>query len=109
LLGVTPANAFVEVDDERLVAQFGRWRVDTARSNVAGAEVSGPYSLVKVLGPPRLSFADRGLTFATTAARGVCIRFREAVKGIEPIGVIRHPGLTVTVDDPEALVVALTS
>ena len=109
LLGVTPRRAFVEVDGERLVARFGRWRVETPRSNVAAAEVSGPYSLVKVMGPPRLSLADRGLTFATNAARGVCVRFREPVKGIDPLGVIRHPGLTVTVDDPDGLVEALTS
>jgi hypothetical protein len=109
LLGVSPRSAFVEVDDARFVAQFGRWRIETPRSNVVGAEVSGPYSLVKVIGPPRLSAADRGLTFATTAARGVCVRFREPVKGIEPIGVVRHPGLTVTVEDPDALVAALSA
>jgi hypothetical protein len=63
---------------------------------------------VKVFGPPHLSIADRGLTFATNARRGVCIRFHHPVAGIEPLGVVRHPGLTVTVDDPEGLVDALS-
>jgi hypothetical protein len=61
----------------------------------------------KVLGPPHLSFRDRGLTFATNQERGVCVRFHEPVAGIDPRGWIRHPGLTVTVEDPEALIAAI--
>jgi len=47
--------------------------------------------------------ADRGLTFATNGERGLCIRFRDPVSGIEPTGHLRHPGLTVTVADVDAL------
>lgn len=107
-LGVTPSRAYVEIDDERLVARFGRWLVETPRGNIECAEVTGPYLLPKVLGPPRLSFKDRGLTFATNSASGVCIQFRDPVRGIDPLGLIRHRGLTVTVADPESLVRALT-
>jgi hypothetical protein len=100
-------RAYVEVDDQRLLARFGLWMVETRLTNVAGATLTGPYQWWKVIGPPHLSFADRGLTLATNAERGVCIEFREPVPGIEPTGRIRHPGLTVTVDDVDGLMSAL--
>ena len=34
----------------------------------------------------------------------VCLRLREPVPGIEPTGLLRHPGVTVTVADPDELV-----
>jgi hypothetical protein len=104
---VTPSTAWVEVGDEHIEARFGPWRAQTALANVADASVTGPYTVPKTIGPAHLSFADRGLTFATTSRRGVCISFRDPVAGIDPLGVIRHPGLTVTVADPEGLVDAL--
>jgi hypothetical protein len=39
----------------------------------------------------------------------VCLTFRDPVRGIDPIGLIRHPGLTVTVDDVDGLIEALRS
>jgi hypothetical protein len=45
---------------------------------------------------------------ATTTGKGVCIRFLKPVRGLEPLGVLRHPGLTVTPRDPDGLVEALT-
>jgi hypothetical protein len=102
-------RAYVELTESRLIARYGSWVVETSLANVVSAEVTGPYRWWKVVGPPHLSFSDRGLSFATNAERGVCIGFREPVPGIEPTGRIRHPGLTVTVDDPEALVEALAA
>ena len=109
LFGVTPANSVVLVDPDEdiLVARFGLWRVRTTCSNVVSADITGPYRRITTLGPARLSLADRGLTFAGTAARGVCLSFAEPVPGIEPTARLRHPGLTVTVADPEALVAAV--
>jgi hypothetical protein len=106
-LGVTPLTARVEVADGELRARFGPWSVRTPLDNVEAAEVTGPYSFPKVVGPPHLSLADRGLTFGTSTRRGVCIRFKEPVTGALPFGVLRHPALTVTVDDPEGLAEAL--
>jgi hypothetical protein len=106
-LGVTPWTARVELVNGDLVAHFGPWTVRAALEDVEDATVTGPYTWAKVVGPPRISFADRGLTFATTTERGVCIRFRKPVRGSEPTGVLRHPSLTVTVEDPETLVEAL--
>jgi hypothetical protein len=107
-LGIKPDRAYIEVAGERVTVRFGRWLVRTTKANVEAATVTGPYAWWKVLGPPHLSFADRGLTMATNTERGVCIHFRTPVKGIEPLGLLRHPALTVTPDDPEGLVDALT-
>lgn len=107
LLGVRPETAWVEIGDELLTARFGRWSLATPIANIGGAGVVGPFSRLKTMGPPRLSLADRGLTFATNADLGACLRFDEPVTAIDPLGVIRHPGLTVTVADPERLVSAL--
>ncbi|MDP8936738.1 MAG: hypothetical protein M3O23_03235 [Actinomycetota bacterium] len=106
LFGVTPATAWVDVADE-LRVRFGPWRLVTPLANVAGTEVTGPYSLLKTIGPAHLSLADRGLTFSTNDRTGVCIRFGEPVAGIEPTGRLRHPALTVTVADVDGLAAAL--
>src|SRR5690606_154531 len=53
--------------------------------------------------PAHVSLADHGLTFATNPDKGVCIRFEEPVRGLDPLGLVLHPGLTVTVDDPAGL------
>ena len=108
LFGVTDDNAWVEVGEFEVVAKFGPWVLRTPRSNVVEASVSGPYAWAKVVGGPRLSFRDRGITFATSTQRGVCMRFAEPVGGVLPVPFLRHPGLTVTPDDPEGLVEALT-
>jgi hypothetical protein len=101
--GVQPGSARVVVTDDVLVARFGPWIVRTGLANVTGAEVTGPYAWLKVLGPPHVSFGDRGLTFASNPEQGTCIRFRDPVPGIDPLGLLRHPSLTVTVTDAPAL------
>lgn len=106
LVGVHESRAWVELDEDGLRARFGPWHVATPLANVTGAGVSGPYSYVRTAGPAHLSFADQGLTFATNGDLGVCFTFDEPIPGIEPTGRLRHPGLTVTVADPEALVEA---
>lgn len=105
-LGIGPDSAWVEVGEGVLSVRFGRWVVQTDLDNVESAVLTGPYSLPKVIGPPHLSFRDRGITFATNAQRGVCIHFREPVRGFEPTGRFHAPALTVTVEDAEGLVAA---
>ncbi len=105
LFGATSTTAVVEVDADRLRARFGFVRVETSLENVTGAQQTGPYRWYRAIGV-RLSLADRGLTFGSTTRGGVCIRFREPVVGLG--GRLRHPGLTVTVADPDRLVAALT-
>lgn len=108
VVAMRPSRAVVEVTETTFTARFGPWVVETPRSNIAGASVTGPYRWWRVAGPARLSFADRGLTFASNSSRGVCISFHEPVAGMEFTGRLRHPGLTVTVDDVDGLVRLLT-
>ncbi len=109
LFGITPATAWVDVDDSELRARFGPWSLRTPRSNVAGLEESGDFAFLKTAGPPHLSFTDRGVTLATNGDRAVCVRFHERIKAIDPTGRILHPGATFTVADPAALIGALES
>jgi Protein of unknown function (DUF2795) len=106
--GVSPSSAHVDVrtsaEGERLlVAHFGPWTVTTPVTNVLSTAPTGPYAAVKTIGPAHVSLRDLGLTFATNRERGLCIRFRKAVPGLAPTSLIRHPALTVTVEDPEGL------
>jgi hypothetical protein len=107
VFGVTRRTARVELDDLHLTVRFGPWRLLTAVTNIESAELTGPYDWLKVAGPPHLSLADRGVTFATTTRQGLCLKFRRPVAGLLPFGLLRHPGATVTVADPAALLAAL--
>ena len=78
---------------------FGPWLLDTSLDNVAEVTVDGPYRAWRVIGP-HLSLADRGVTFGTRTAAGVCVRFREPVGAQFRRRMVRHPGMTVTVQDP---------
>nr|WP_062336626.1 hypothetical protein [Herbidospora sakaeratensis] len=95
-IGIRPETCRVEVTDDGIRVAFGPWKAATDLANLAGVELSGPYSAIKAIGP-RVSLADRGLTFGTSTRQGLCLRFRR------PIGPLRHPGLTVTVAEPKAL------
>jgi hypothetical protein len=106
LLGVRPATCWVALDGEELAVRFGPWRLRTPVSNLAGVCRTGPYHWFKAIGA-RGSFADRGATFGTSPRGGVCITFHEPVGALLGEGRFRHPGLTVTVADPEALVAAV--
>ena len=106
-VGVTPRTAYVEVTESELVVRFSLWRLRTPLSNVAGVERTGDFGYLKTAGPPHLSFADKGVTFATNGDAALCVRFHEPVKVLDPTGRVRHPGATLTVADPEALAVAL--
>jgi hypothetical protein len=106
--GIAPRSAWVEVGEETLSARFGPWRVSTPLTNVTSARVTGPYALWKTAGPARLAITDRGLTFATNGDRGVLICFHTPIRGLDPLGVLRHPELTVTVADVDRLAALLT-
>lgn len=103
LFGVTEQNSSITVDEQKLRARFGRWRVSTPLANIAGVTITGPYLFIKTAGPARLTFHDRGLTFATNSRRGVCLNFIEPIVGIDPFRLIKHPNLTLTPRDCDAL------
>jgi hypothetical protein len=109
LFGIGPETAWVQVDDTSLLARFGRWQVSTPLANISAVAVTGPYAFLKTAGPARLAITDRGLTFASNGQRGVLISFHTPVRGLDPLGVLRHPELTVTVADVDRLVKLLRS
>jgi hypothetical protein len=106
---VTPGAAWVDVDEDAFEARFGPWRVHTPLTNITDVDVTGPYAFWKTAGPARLAITDRGLTFATNGDRGVLIVFKSPVRGLDPLGVVRHPELTVTVTDVDGLADLLRS
>ncbi len=100
VLGVGPSNSCVTVTQEQLSVRFGRWSLDTPLSNVVGAHITRDYAWYKAVGA-RLSFADRGVTFGTDTACGVCVCMDEPVAALLPGDGLRHPGVTLTVADPQ--------
>ncbi|HWL97933.1 MAG TPA: hypothetical protein VNP20_11335 [Nocardioidaceae bacterium] len=106
--GVTPATSGVTVAEDELRVRFGLWSLRTPVHNVADVEQTGAFSFVRTAGPPHLSFADLGVTFATNGDQALCVRFTEPVRVLDPTGrVLRHPAATLTVADPAALASAL--
>ena len=106
LLGIRPENSRVTIDDEVFDARFGRWRLRTPVSNLEDVQVSRGYQWFKAIGP-RASAVDRGCTFGSNPDAGVCVRFHEPVGALLPTDLLTHPGLTVTVADPEGLAQAV--
>jgi hypothetical protein len=95
------------MDDEQFEARFGHWRVSTPLANVEDVASTRTYAFWKTAGPARLAITDRGLTFATNGDRGVRLSFRTPVRGLDPLGILRHPELTVTVADVDRLAAML--
>jgi hypothetical protein len=106
LIGVTPNTALVTVSDDELRVRFGSWRLSTPMGNVAGHERSGDYAWFKAIGA-RGSLADRGVTFGTNTDAGVCVRVHDPVPALLPGNLMPHPGMTVTVADPDGFIAAL--
>lgn len=107
LFGVTPSTAWVQIDEAVFDSRFGPWRVRTPLANINDVAVTGGYRFAKTAGPARLAITDRGLTFATNGKLGVRVSFTTPVRGLDPLGLIRHPELTVTVADVDRLVTLL--
>lgn len=104
-LGITSGNSSVSIGDGEFRAKFGRWEVVTPLTNITGYQRSGDYKWYRAIGI-RGSWVDHGLTFGSSTRRGVCLKFAEPIDKVIP-GMKRHPGITVTVADPDGLVAAL--
>jgi hypothetical protein len=107
LFGITPRTARVTISGGRFEIRFGPWLLRSELANIADTEVTGPYQFLKTAGPAHLPLADRGITFATNSDRGLCIRFRTSIPAMDPLGVLRHPAATVTIDNIERLAARL--
>lgn len=108
VMGVTPNTSLVTVSDDELRVRFGPWRLSTPIDNVAGHERSGDYAWFKAIGA-RGSFVDKGVTFGTNTDAGVCVRFSDPVPALLPGNLMAHPGMTVTVADPDGFITAIES
>ncbi len=100
VIGITPSRSGVTVDERELRIRFGPWSLRTPLSNVERACVTGPYLWVKAIGP-RGSAVDHGVTFGTNHRGGVCVLLREPVGSLLGPDRLLHPGVTVTVEDPQ--------
>ncbi len=107
MFGITPFTSGVSVVDGELRVRYGPWSLRTPLGNIARAELSGDFGFLKTAGPPRLSFSDRGISFTTNGDRALCLKFHEPVAGIDPTRMLKHPGATLSVADPEGLAAAL--
>jgi len=105
-LGVDDSDAVELTEDGRLLASFGRVRVETPIANIDHTEISGPHRWFTAVGL-RLSFTDDGLTFGTNHEKGLCIAFVERIPKV--IGFRDHSALWVSVADPEGLAAAIAS
>ena len=106
LMGVNPGNSWVEVGVDLRVHYSWFWRIRTPIANIARVCVTGPYVPRRAVGP-HLSLKDRGITFGTSPRQGICLLFVEPITGIDLVGVIRHPGLTLTLADIEGFAAAV--
>lgn len=106
-LGAGPHRAHVDLSGGDLRVRFGFLLLVTPLANVAEGIVTGPYRWWRVVGPLRVSLADRGASVASTASGGVCLRVHEAVPFSRRVGRLRTPAVTVTVADPVGLLQAL--
>ena len=105
--GITPATTSVEVGPHWLFVRYGPWKLLTPRANVVAAHLTGDFSFIKTAGPPHLSMSDRGVSMTSNGDRALCLEFAQPVTAIDTTGVIRHPGATLAVADPEGLAAAL--
>lgn len=110
-MGVWPRSAYVEVGppglQQSLRVRFGPWSLSTTTDNIKNLQITREYAFIKTAGPPRLSAADTGVTFATNGDVGVCVCFHEPVRMWPPFTPRGHEAMTVTVAEVEAFVDAL--
>lgn len=104
VLGIRPENSRVELHDDHLEVHFGRWSLSTPWSNVKDTQITRDYSAIKAIGA-RGSFKDFGVTFGSNTREGLCVCFHRPVPSLlGPLGdFMKHPGMTVTVQDCEGL------
>jgi len=103
-LGVRKDDGVTITESGMLRAKYGRFKVETPLSNVAGTEVTGPHRWYTAVGL-RLSGTDDSITFGTNHLLGLSISFTEKVRRV--IGPRRHSILWVSVAEPEELAAAI--
>ena len=105
--GVLPATTGASITSSDVSVRFGPWHTHTPLDNIHDVQITGPFAFLKTAGPAHLGLTDRSLTFATNGRRGVQLRFRSPIRGIEPTGLLLHPELTLTVADVDGFAARL--
>jgi hypothetical protein len=96
-------DAYVDLDDDQLVARFGWSTARTPLANIARWRIEGPWRWITAIGLRR-SVRHADLTFGGSPHGGVRLDFREPI----PVGFLHPPALYLTVDDLDGLAAALT-
>jgi hypothetical protein len=105
LFGVHGADdAYVDLDDERLVARFGWSSATVELSSIRSWRIEGPWRWITAIGVRR-SIRHADLTFGGSPAGGVRLDFKEPVR----IGFLQPPALYLTVEDLDGLAAALAA
>ena len=104
VMGVKDTDGVTLTADGRLVATYGRKRVETPLANVDHTLRTGPHRWWTAVGL-RLSFADDGLTMGTNYDAGLCLEVVEKIPKV--LGLRDHSALWVSVAGPEALAEAI--
>jgi hypothetical protein len=97
-----PEDAWVDLTDDALTAQFGWSHASTPLTNITGWRIEGPWRWITSIGVRR-SIRHADITFGGSSRGGVRLDFREPVA----IGPFRAPALYLTVEDLDGLAVAL--
>ncbi|MCH9800624.1 MAG: hypothetical protein K0U62_03700 [Actinomycetia bacterium] len=105
-LGVTRHTAWARISDSELTVKFGFLGFRAPLSNIKCTEISGPYKAYRAIGA-RGSFSDRGATYGSTTAGGVCVEFREPLAALDPTGHVKNDAVTITVADRPGFEAAL--
>jgi len=101
--GVTPARAWVMVDDGRVTACFGWWRFAVPIREIVGWRIEGPWRWITAIGVRR-SIRHGDVSFAGSPRGGVRLDFRSPVRW----GAFRPPALYLGVDDLEGFAAELS-
>ena len=97
-----PADAYVDLDADSLVARFGWSTARTPIANIRSWRIEGPWRWITAIGVRR-SIRHRDLTFGGSHRGGVRLDFLEDVR----VGPMATPALYLTVEDLEGLGAAL--
>lgn len=92
--------------DGRLLATYGKARIDTELANIDHTLATADHRWYTAVGL-RLSAADDGITFGTNHKAGLCIAFKTKVPKV--MGFKDHSALWVSVAEPDRLAEAIAA
>jgi hypothetical protein len=104
LFGAREANAYVDVNDTEIAANFGFYHLRTRLDNVLRWRIEGPWLWITAIGVRR-GIRRGDITFGGNHKAGVRLDFKEPLRW----HFLRVPTLYLTVGDLDGLVAALAA